>query len=1292
MTDAQRLAPYVPRLSVEWLRAPETGPYQTIEGTLAFVDVSGFTALTERLASRGKVGAEEVSDVIGAVFSELLDIGYEYGCELLKWGGDAALVLFREPGSAARGTRAAFFMSAAMSRIGQVRTSLGRVQLGIAIGLHRGAFDLYLLGAGHKELIITGPAATVTARMEAIAEAGEVVVSSATAELLDSGCLGPAKGEGRLVWSAPAAPPEPNRTAVDVTGADVATLLPPPTRQHLLGGGESAEHRHAAVAFVEFSGVGDLRAAGGPAAVSAALEPIVTAAGDAANRRGVTFHGTDIGPDGGKLLLLGGIPVVRGNDEDRVVRAVHDIVDAGAGPLRLRAGINAGRVFMHETGPPFRRIHSFSGDAVNLAARIMGRAAPGQVLATAAVLDRSASAYVTTALEPFTVKGKTEPVVAYEVGAVVSSRPEAVDGGLPFVGRETEMAVLDRALAGAAQGTGAVVDVVAEPGMGKSRLVAEVTAKSGLATFRVACEEHGSAAPYSPFRQLVFDIVGLPDNIGFEEAGRRLAATVAERAPELTVWLPLLGDVFDVPTDETPEVAQIDPRYRKNRAQETATAFFTRLLDTPTTLVFEDIHEIDDASAELLGRLAALCASRPWLLVVTRRPGPDPFPAELDGLVGLPLAPLAGDAAAALVGLAGGDLVLRSSDRDLLVARAAGNPLFLRELLVAFGDAGSVEALPDTIEPLLAAQVDRLAPADRLVLRAAAVLGVHFDTDLLSVLLDQPGALDDALWGRISEFVVPGEGTDRRFTHALMRDAAYEGLSFRRRRDLHGRAAEAIEARTTDPLDQAEIMSLHFSAAERWEPAWRYSRMAGDWAASLYANADAAGFYRRALDAARHLRSVPAPEVAAVAEALGDASELAGDYEVARTGYAEARRRLPGPVERARLLRKTGVIHERHGRYREALRCYTRGRALVGEEEGAAGAERSELAIAYAGVRYRQGRYRDCLGWAETAAQEATTAWHRPGLAHALYLQDLALSDMAVAASDQANQALAIYEELGDLVGQGNVLNNLGVSAYYLGQWADALDYYRASAAARQRAGDVTGAATEENNIAEILSDQGHFDEARRLLESARATWRSADYPVGVALALSNLGRLAARSGEFDEASQLLTESLERFSAIGASAYVAETEIRQAEAELWAGRPEDAVRASSGLLSRIASFDGAEILGLSVRRIAGIGRALAGDPAGGRRELDEAVRRAEAVRADYELAQSLAARAVVAWGVDRWLGTSEAGPRADAEAASELFDRLGVERAVVTSCDEPWPDGALATHLSGRRLDRVPSG
>jgi len=1274
-----RLAAYVPRIALNWLAESPGAAHRRVDGTLLFVDVSGFTALTEKLAARGKVGAEEITDVIGAVFGELLGVASSYGADLLKWGGDAVLLYFSEPHSAPRAVRAAVLMSRAMKRVGRFKTPGGRITLEVSIAAHSGSFDLYLLGDRHRELIVTGPEASVTARMEAIAEAGEVVASAETARRLEPGVLGGSKLEGVLVAEAPEADTIPLRSVPDVDSVDVYSLLPASGTAHLLGGSDQAEHRQATVAFIEFSGIDSVTNEGGPDAVTAALGPVIVATEQASARYGVYFHETDIGAGGGKIVLLGGVPAVRGNDAERVLRAVHDVLAGhpSTSPVGLRAGVNAGRVFVfaHDFGLAHRRVFAVTGDAVNLAARVMGRAGPGRVVATEAALIRARNPFETEDLAPFKVKGKSEPVIAAVVGRPRYSVDADVGDGLPFVGREAELANILRLAEAAASGSGGVVEIVGAPGIGKSRLVTEAIDRWTLGTLRVACEEYGSATPYLPFRRILRRLLGIGDDTPNAEAAVELRRAVRELTPDLEGFLPLLADVVDVAVPSTVQVDELETPFRRRLLENFVVRLLHSYLSLPSALVLEDAHAIDEASASLLGRIAVEAPELPLLVVLTRGPeGRKPLAEGVGSRLVLELEPLAQQAAVRLAGTAGG-VVLTQALVAAIVERAGGNPLFLRELLRSAGGSGGLEGLPESLEPLLVAEIDLLSLSDRQALRAAAVLGTSFDSAVLQDLLDGGAIADENLWSRLSAFVVP-TASGWRFAHGLMRDAAYEGLSFKRRKELHARAALAIETRTTTPEEAAELLSLHWLHAEGYDQAWRYARIAGDRARVLWANAEAAAFYARALEAAGRLH-LPASEVSSVAEALGDACELTGSYDQSRRAYSQARRLGGGEVDRARLLRKTGVLHERLGRYPEALKCYTKGRRLLVATSRAAAAERAELDLASAGIKSRQGRYKECVLFATEAARDAGRARHRSGLAHALYLQHMMSVYLSEPSDKLAHRSLAIFEEMGDLVGQGNVLNNLGIGAYYLGRWAPALESYERSREVRVRAGDVVGAATEENNIAEILSDQGDYAEARSLFESARSTWVAAGYRVGVALATSNLGRLEARAGDVEAGRTLQDQALDQFRGIHSQAFIAETQLRIAECQLLGGDLPAAIRLSLQLLNEVRGRPGLEQTEAATLRVLGSATGLAelvdgtaGDLTTSNPFLDEAIERSTTLEARYELALSLACRSALQRLAEA--GPQEGGAHSrdrvsnDGERAQEIFSHLGVRQAVIT--------------------------
>ncbi len=1286
----EQLLSYVPRLALDWVGQKPDEEHRRFEGTLVFVDVSGFTALTERLAARGRAGTEEINEIVSSTFGELAGIAGRYGADLLKWGGDAAVLLFQGPGSAQRGARCGWLMARAMRRLGRLSTSVGRIELKVSVGAHSGAFELFLTGESHRELIVAGPGATLTTELEQAAGAGEVLVSAATAAFLDDGVLGEVRGGGVLLRGEPGADEQPVPPERAGRPEDAASLVPVRARQYLLSGEEQAEHRPVAIGFVRLSGLDAVIERYGATTALDALRPLVRAAQQAADRHGVSFHGTDLAPDGTKILLVGGVPRLEGNDTDRLVRSALEIVrwadtrDAdetvkrpgdsrdGGAAVMLKAGVNVGHAFVF-SGLRLggRRVYSITGDAVNLAARVVEVAEPGQVRCTEAARAGLRSPFVLQELPPFMAKGKTGPVVTYDVRREGASRSPTRLKQPAFVGRRAELNSLLTAAVQIRTGeTGKVVELIGAEGIGKSRLVDEAAQAWPLHTYRIACDSFGGGRPYWPLRAFARQLLGLDDDVAGQEVAAALMATVEESAPALRPWAPLLADVFDVAVPSTREVGDLEPRFRRRRLEAAFVELAETVVGGPAAFVFEDTHALDQASASLVKRLAEQADVCPWLVVMTRRPDA-PGWSDVAARTVIDIEPLDDISSEHLLAELSPQ-TLNPQDRHLLAGRAGGNPLFLVELARAAQTTGSPEALPDALEPLLAAQVDRLSPSDRRALRAAAVLGLRFEKDLLARVVESEVQLDDALEARLSQFLREEEG-EFVFAHALVREAAYEGLSFRQRRLLHGRAATAIEDRRNGTPFAVELLSLHWLAAERWDRAWECACLAGERASALYANADAATQFGRALDAASHLRQVPQADVARVGELLGDASELAGNYERARSAYGTAYRRLQPGAGRARLLRKMGVLQERRGRYPQALRNYTSALRHLTGTDYADLVERCELELATSGVRHRQGRLRESTKKAIVASQDAEQAGYRPGLAHALYLRHINSVYLDEPDDSLAEVALAIFMDLGNLVGQGNVLNNLGISAHFGGDWPEALERYRASRAARERTGDLVGAATEDNNIGEILSDQGHYLEAERYFNTAKSSWRAASYPIGEALATSNLGRLAARTGRTSRGAVLLQEARAAFETIHASSYVDETDLRMAECTLLAGELQRAAAASAELMARFARRTDRDRLYGAALRLRAVALAQLGDIVQAEGLLDEAVTRLRGLAEGFELAQALAARAEVrrrpgpGLGGDVSLGQGATAGSADDVAAAQdeadaqaLFSRLGV--------------------------------
>jgi class 3 adenylate cyclase/tetratricopeptide (TPR) repeat protein len=1232
-TDAYR--PFVPRLALEWDAAAPGARGRTLDASLLGLDVSGFTALSERLSARGKLGAEELIRLISSTYAALIEIADDAGGDVLKFRGDALLILFEGDGHERRAAQAALGMQSYIASAGTTESTVGPVKLAMAAGLVSGPCDFFLVGLGRRELIVCGPSASATLALEDAAEAGEILVSPRTAAALE-GVVG-SERDGAFLLRPDAridAPSVPTRARS--AASDLAQFLPPPLRDAIAAGAVEAEHRHVTAAFLKFSGTDRLVARQDQAAVELhALAEVVT---EVTGELGITWLESDIDRDGGKLYLVAGAPSGSGDDEERMLRGLRAIVDAGSG-MPVAVGVNRGAAVTGPIGSASRRTYAVMGSPINLAARLAARADKGEILSTGEVLQRSRSRFETTSRQ-FLMKGKEKPVTGYALGAPASVDVEVSRPQLPLVGRETEVAALRDSVDAVRLRESRAVEIVGEAGSGKSRLLDELTTIAvGFQILRAQCGPYSAATPFALFRTLLRPLIGVLPDESPEDAGVKLAAFTQAVMPDLAPWLPLLALPFDAVVPPTAEVDEIDALFRRDRLHDVLDTFLTRLLLMPTALVAEDTHWLDDASQLLLTKLGR-AAPRPWLSILTRRPTAP----ELWGGTVLELAPLAAEDARTLALAAAGDTVLSEEQLAAVTERAAGNPLFVRELAAAPAEEG---ALPETVESLLEARIDTLDPRDRLLLRHASVIGPTFDLDLLfEILPDEVG--DPELWARLSEFVDWDDASVLRFRHELVRVAAYEGLSYARRQEIHLAVAAALERRSGDPHASAEILSLHFLAAGVYEKAWSYAVIAGDDARAKYANVDASTAYRRAI-AASGGWTPPKDEIIRVTEALGDVLELAAHYDDADSAYAQC---LELGGDRARLLRKRGVVSERRGRYDQALESYELAAPHADAAEGVA------LQLGRAIVLYRQGRIEESAEVAELAADAALALGDRAALADAYYVRAAAEGDRGGPAQDFLDRAFAIFEELGLVHRQATVLNNMGVRAYYEGDWARAGELYLRSEEAMQRAGDVLTGGHAANNRAEILLDQGRLVEAAELFDGALRTYRAAKFPLGEALVTLNLGRLAGAEGRFDDAHARFDDAAELLAALGSESFLIEADARRAEAYVLEGRHDDAASLAAEALDGLSRTGEIGVRKPLLERALGLAAVQSRKRDDASPHFERSLQAARELGAEYEIARTLDARVATGLALD-----------GEAEEARAIMQRLGV----VAIPDVPLP-------------------
>ena len=1228
VADVDRIVPYLPRLLIEWLKDSPDRRSQQVEGTIAFVDVSGFTKLSERLAKRGKVGAEELTDAIGSCFAHLLAIAYENGGGLIKFGGDALLLLFTGDRHQGRACHAAIGMRRALRQVGRLDVSGHRVQLRMSVGVHTGTFEFFLVGRSHRELIVTGPAATQCVAMEGTAEAGEIVVSESAASALNRSVIGLPKGPGYLLKRDPYVPAgEWRQASPPVERLDLATCVPVALRDHISSAVREPEHRQVTVAFVHFDKTDALIVTEGVDRATKEFDLLVSDIQEAADEHGVTFLGSDIDKDGGKIILLTGAPTTSGDDERRMLVALRQIMDRDR-TIAIRIGVNRGHVFAGDIGPHYRRTFTVMGDAVNLAARVMAKAAPGELLATADVVDHCSATFETSPLEPFLVKGKAKPVEAYAIGALTRSRRADVRYDLPLTGRAEEVAALFAALQSAREGRGRLVEIAGDPGIGKSRLIDELRNKAeGLDVISVGCEPYQSSTPYLAFRYVLRRVLGVTAETDAESMRLRLRNALESVSPTLVPWAPLLARVLDVPMEETPETSDLEERFRRFRLAEVMHELMSKVLERPTLMIFEDTHWMDESSTEVLEHLSARIGDHAWLVVATRRDEGGGFRADPATATILPLSPLTEQSAAELLGLATEEFPIDSHELAALAERSGGNPLFLRELLASAGTTDNLESLPDSVEALIAARIDSLPHADRDLLRRASVLGRTFPSDLLWEVLGERRIEEEQIHTRLGGYVRPLPDGRLAFDHALVRDCAYEGLSYRTRRQLHSRVGDVIRDNAADSADeQAEMLSFHYFFAQQYEEAWKFAWVAAERARTAYANTEAVTFYERAIESARHLPDIAPTELANAYEMLGDVNERMGRYVIAEKAYRSVRRlATDDPVTEARMLLKLSRAQGSRDRYSNALRWITRGLGALSRVDGPdADRQNAQLKAWYGHFCLEEGRYQKAITWCRSAVESAEAAGEKEALAHALVVLDWVYEDLGqLGELTNTIRAIELMEEIGDLRGQASALNSLGLSHYARGEWGRAIDCYHRARELARRTGNIQLEASIASNLGEVSLDQGRLDEADELLTQASRAWRAAGIRGRSAFANCRLARVACRRGEYDEAKHLFGEALREQVGVGAQTESLETTARMGECLLMAGEVGSALELSREALQRAETLGGVVMQLPLLHRVRGVALARHGDLESARESLLHSLGASRTRNADYDTALTL---------------------------------------------------------------------
>lgn len=980
----------------------------------------------------------------------------------------------------------------------------------------------------------------------------------------------------------------------------------------------------AAVGIAVYSGV-DQALRRNPGRAIQQLQAVVDTVQRAAGEFGITVLSNDVGPGGGFFLLTAGIPAETNDGEERMIQAAKAALE-GEPPLALRFGIATGPVLAGSLGGQSRRTYTAAGLTVDLAIRLAASATPGEVLTTHRTIDRAYTRYAVREWEPVVFAGIDGTVVPVAVGAELATGGAASEGG--FVGRSEEQSLLVQQLQGLENGRGGVVEIAGGAGIGKSRLVNEALRHADMTVVVVRGEERGHAQPYGAASRLLRAAMGIDEHEDPKRVGILLKATVRDLTPYLDPWLPLLAEVIGAEVPSTPTVEELAPAYRRHRTHWAVSQLAGWLTREPVIVVIEDAHWLDAASAELLDYVAREEADLPWLIISTRRgngiAAPDVFRIDLQ-----PLAP--GASRALMTELSREDPI----DPDLLpelVERSGGIPMLVEYLATN----GHGKRLPGNVEAAARAKIDRLDEPDREASSVAAIFGGRIDPAVAEQIT---GPVD---WARLDTVLERADDGGYRFRHGSVRDAAYEATPAKTRRRLH----DAVAAALTDPSGAPEVLAAHFHRAGNHKKTWGVATVAGKRAVALDAPVEASILLDWALVAGRKLDAIKSKQIAEIAELLGDASGRAGRYREADKAYVVAAESVATKVDQARLARKRAMLRHSQGQDPAALRMLTSALRALPKQSGPG--EKGKLELAYATVRFEQGRFVEAIERSDRAIELAEHGDDRATLAEALLLRGRARSYLEPASGEEdLTRALKTAEEISDHLLQAGALHHLGLEAYRHGRWDDAREYQRRSSDERDLAGDVIGAAFAGHGTALVLLDQGRLVEAEAEFERVGNIFRTTGDPAGLASTSAGLATLAARRGETSSALAALEKAIAEFEELGHDASVATARLAEAEAHLLGGDVEAALASADKAIEAFDSPGSASPM-VGLQRVRGVALVWMGRSQEGHVQLMDALNAAQTMEIPYE-------EALVSDALATLYGETDVAERRDA-----IIEQLGI--------------------------------
>ena len=1177
MKTGEKATSFLPAIFHEWIGKGRL--VHRFLAVVAFADVSGFTAMSERLSAIGKEGAETLTAILNSYFTTMIGRIERNGGFVGKFGGDAMTIFFPAhgekglPAAAKRAVSTSIELQRAMSEFQHIETRSGIFSLGMKVGVAAGKVLFQVVGPENsgREYLLAGHPLDMAAEAEHYGDSGDIIVTSKVVDLC--GVCGDIVEDNFIRLNTRTSLPKFTRPRrlhkYQAHWAEQArSFIDPSVLSRIkLGLDSVGEIRRVSVLFLSFSGLDYDE----DPQVTKKLDAIYNWVYSLAQQYNGAINKVDMGDKGSKMILTFGAPTAHENDAAHAVHCGLELVkgreEFNRWGLNWRLGIATGVTFAGEVGATSRQEYTVMGSTVNLSARLMSKCEPGQLLVDETTYSKTHKYFEYSESKQLKLKGISLVIPAYEPLLTISRPGHKVSGKIkPLIGREVETAQLTSILDNVTSSKSFVVFIQGEAGTGKSRLSQESIRLGSEKGFRSAGGEalsYASKTPYLVWLSILRNLMELSPSAKQEENLARLEELVMQADSEHQFRLPLLASLFGISCPDNPITRHFDAKLRQENIFDFLVQYFKFLsAETPIALYFEDAQWINKNSLELIAYLVRNLRQNPIVFVIVCRPFDDealkPICSQMESdenVVTITIREFDRDLTSKFALSCLNAEVIESDLLDCIFDASHGNASFTEELInnleaqnkirlikvkskiraEKIGSLKDVE-VPDSLNSLIMSQLDRLGPEAKLTLKVAAVIGRRFALDVLEgaypITIDREQLINSIEELSLNDLINSQEDLELLnyiFKNLLTRDVAYDSLLFAHRREYHRRIGLLLEELHSDTVNEwCEELGWHFYHTEEHEKAIKYLRKSGEKAIDLYANESAEAYFTMALDHAS-IKGFPEARFF-ILKLRAKVNTILGKLDLRKLDLDE----MLIIADHRQEPRWKALALEDLAFYYMRINDLVKMKEVIDEALSII-ADRNEpyltinLTEKMGACMFNSNNFKEALSWFQQSLENAERIKDVRGI-----MTGLTNCGVAYKALSMPEKAIDYYQRSVELSRNENnkkseavTLGNIGVLHHQRGDIEHALATYTEALEIARSIGWKEVQARNLGGLAQIYQSKGDREKALDLYQEKLSIENQMGYRQGEMYTLGNIGTWHAQDGNYDEAIQHYQKALQ---------------------------------------------------------------------------------------------------------------------------------------------------------------------